>query len=243
MASTDAFLGGRLQIAQAEGYRAGADPVFLAAAVQARPGEAVLELGCGVGTALLCLGRRVEGLSLTGLERDPAQAALAEANAARNAIPLDVWRGDLTRMPETLAARTFDHVMMNPPFFRDGSPSGDRTRAGARHEDTPLAAWIDAGLRRLRSGGRLTVIHRTERVPDLLAAIGGRAGDTTLRPLAPRVGRPAKLVVLSATKGARGPFRLLPPFVLHTGDSHGQDGDDYTPAASAILREGFGFPD
>ena len=53
----NAFLGGRVQLLQPRrGYRAGVDPVLLAAAVAARPGEAVLELGCGVGTALLCLG-------------------------------------------------------------------------------------------------------------------------------------------------------------------------------------------
>ncbi|MEO0916318.1 MAG: methyltransferase, partial [Pseudomonadota bacterium] len=60
-ATTDnAFLGGRLQVLQpAVGYRAGADPVLLAAAVDAGPGHSVLDVGCGVGTALLCLGTRV----------------------------------------------------------------------------------------------------------------------------------------------------------------------------------------
>jgi tRNA1(Val) A37 N6-methylase TrmN6 len=52
--TTDGFLGGRLTIAQpVAGYRAAADPVLLAAAVQARPGQAVLDLGCGAGVASL----------------------------------------------------------------------------------------------------------------------------------------------------------------------------------------------
>ncbi|KAB2877432.1 MAG: methyltransferase, partial [Albidovulum sp.] len=42
--TADAFLGGRLTIAQPRaGYRAAADPVLLAAAVPARAGQAVLE--------------------------------------------------------------------------------------------------------------------------------------------------------------------------------------------------------
>ena len=50
----DAFLGERLRIRQpATGYRAGSDPVFLAASVPALPGQSVLELGTGAGTALL----------------------------------------------------------------------------------------------------------------------------------------------------------------------------------------------
>ena len=48
----DDFLGGRLRLAQpASGYRAGADAVMLAAACAARPGQSVLDLGCGAGAA------------------------------------------------------------------------------------------------------------------------------------------------------------------------------------------------
>lgn len=60
--SHDQFLGGRLMVAQPKtGYRAGVDPVLLAASVPAVRGESVLELGCGVGVASLCLAARVPG--------------------------------------------------------------------------------------------------------------------------------------------------------------------------------------
>ena len=65
----DEFLGGQLRLLQPRhGYRAGMDAVLLAASVPAEPGQAVLDLGCGVGTAGLCLARRVEGLRITGVE-------------------------------------------------------------------------------------------------------------------------------------------------------------------------------
>jgi tRNA1Val (adenine37-N6)-methyltransferase len=42
----DAFLGGRITLEQpTKGYRAGVDPVLLAASVPARAGQSVLELG------------------------------------------------------------------------------------------------------------------------------------------------------------------------------------------------------
>lgn len=242
-ASTDAFLGGRLRLAQVPGYRAGADPVFLAAAVPAAAGESVLEFGCGAGTALLCLGARVEGLRLAGLERDAEAAALARANAAANAIDAEIVTGDVAAMPGALRAESFDHVMMNPPFFRAGSASLEAARRRARHADTPLSTWLDAGLRRLRPGGSIVIVQRAERVPELLSGLGDRAGALALRPLAPRQGREAKLFLLTGCKGARAPFRLLPPFVLHAGDSHLSDDDDYTPGATAILRDGAAFPD
>jgi tRNA1(Val) A37 N6-methylase TrmN6 len=243
--TTDAFLGGKLAIRQPKaGYRAGVDPVLLAAAVPARAAEAVLELGCGAGVASLCLGRRVEGVALAGIEVQPDYAALARENASANGIALEVVEGDLARMPSELRARSFDHVIANPPYFRRnaGTPARDAGRETAFGEATPLVQWIDAGMRRLRPGGRFTLIQRADRLPDLLSAFDGRRVALTLLPVAPRPGRAATLVILATVKGGRAPFRLLPPLVLHDGPPHEQDGKDYAPAIRAVLRDGTALP-
>lgn len=161
----DGFLGGRLRILQpAQGYRAGADAVMLAAACPARAGQSVLELGCGAGVALLCLGSRVPDLALSGLELQPAYAALAQRNAQANAIPARIHQGDLGHMPAELRAESFDQVIANPPYFLGGTIAPDHGRGTARHEDTPLEDWIAAGLRRLRPGGEITLIQRADRL-------------------------------------------------------------------------------
>ena len=78
----DSLLGGRVRLRQPQvGLRAGHDAVLLAAAVPARPGERVLELGCGSGAAFLCLAARVPDLDIVAVEREPALAALARDNA------------------------------------------------------------------------------------------------------------------------------------------------------------------
>ncbi|MDP5305867.1 tRNA1(Val) (adenine(37)-N6)-methyltransferase [Paracoccus spongiarum] len=235
----DGFLGGRLRIVQPRrGYRAGADAVMLAAACAAMPGQAVLELGCGAGVASLCLGWRVPGLRLVGIERQPDYADLARANAAANGIALTVLTGDLADPPALLRKASFDHVIANPPFFLGGTAAPDAGRAAARREATSLALWMDAGLRRLRPGGALTVIQRVDRLDGLLAALSGRAGGVVILPLAARAGRDAGRVLLVAQKGSRSPLRLLAPLVLHEGPAHLRDGDDLSPAAQAVLRDG-----
>lgn len=243
--TSDGFLGGRLSIRQPKsGYRAATDPVFLAAAAPVASGESVLDLGCGVGVASLCLLRRVPGAVLTGIERQADYAALAEENARQNRLPFEVIAGDLTRPPPPLRARSFDHVIANPPFFRAGGGTGarDTGREIAFREEAPLSAWIDAGLRRLRPGGWLTMIHLSERLADILTGLQDRAGSVSILPLVPRAGRPASRVIIRARKTGRAPLRLLSPLVLHAGALHLTDSDDFTPEARAVLRDGAALP-
>ena len=236
--SRDAFLGGRIALWQPRrGYRAAPDSVLLAAFVPARPGEAVLDLGCGAGAAALCLAARVPGLALHGLELQPAYAALARRNAAENGLVLAVHDGDVAAMPAALRALSFDHVMLNPPFHAGGTPSPDAGRAAAHGEAVPLAAWIDAGLRRLRPGGTFALIHRAGRLGGILTALEGRAGGAEVLPLAPRAGRPAVRVLVRARKAAKGPLVLHPPFTLHAGCAHERDANTYTGHAGRVLRD------
>ena len=237
----DAFLGGRARAWQpARGYRAGTDAVFLAAACPARPGDSVLELGCGAGVAALCLAARVPGLALTGVERQPHYAALARRNFTEAGLVFELCEADLADLPPALRARSFGHVIANPPFFDParGSPAPEAGRAGARHGDTPLTAWVAAARARLSPKGWLTAITAAEQVPALLSALEPGFGSISVLPLAAREGREAGRVLVRARKGGRGAFRLAAPLILHDGPAHAGDGDDYTAAATAILRDG-----
>lgn len=235
----DKFLCGRLRLLQpAQGYRAATDPVLLAAACPATARDSVLDIGCGVGAAALCLGLRVPGVGLAGLELQPDYAALARSNAERNGIPFDVHEGDLAHMPTALR-RDFDHVIANPPYYPPGgSPSPVPGRARAMHVGTPLADWVLAAGRRLRPGGWLTLICGADGLPEVLAALAPKLGSAAVLPLSPRQGRAALRVIVQARKGGRAPFRLLAPLVIHQGDRHDGDRESYTPEANAVLRDG-----
>src|SRR5205085_6952987 len=81
----DHVLGGRVALAQpAGGFRAAIDPVLLAAAVDADPDDRAIDLGCGVGTAGLCLMARVPDLGGIGGDADADMVGLAGDNARRN---------------------------------------------------------------------------------------------------------------------------------------------------------------
>lgn len=233
----DAFLGGLLHLWQPrKGYRAGVDPVLLAATIPAVSGQRVLELGCGVGAAILCLGARVQGLSLTGVEREATYATLAERNGAG---ALEVVQADLAALPLTLRQRQFDHVLANPPYWRREASiaAGDPMREAALGEETPLAVWVQIGSKRLAPKGLLHIIHRAERLPDILTALPHDMGGIEVLPIAARRGRAAERVIVRARKSGRADFRLHAPLILHRGDSH-IDGDQYTQTIRDALRIG-----
>ncbi|MFV2053870.1 tRNA1(Val) (adenine(37)-N6)-methyltransferase [Aliiroseovarius sp. YM-037] len=243
--TSDAFLGGALTILQpAHGYRAGVDPVLLAASVPAKAGQSILELGCGAGVASLCLDHRVAGLSIDGVEVQADYADLATRNAEANGQDMSVHVADLRSLPETVKARRFDHVIMNPPYYSrdEGTAAADPGRDAALAGETPLEDWLSVAAKRLAPKGYLSLINDVRRLPELLTGLSGRLGGIEVLPLAARVGRAPHLVLVRARKGARGAFRLYAPCVMHEGARHERDGESYTQQISAVLRDGAPLP-
>ena len=235
--SEDRLLGGRVRLSQRlAGYRAAIDPVFLAAAVPAQPGDSLLDLGCGAGAAALCLLARVPGSRVTGLEIQAELVRLAGDNARANGwgerfLPI---AGDVARPPPRLAPGGFHHVLCNPPQLSAGRarPAVDPGRELANREGAArLDDWVTTALAMLRPKGSVAFIHRADRLDDLLAALSGRAGELVVFPLWPGMDRSAKRVIVRARKDAATPLRLAPGLVLHRVDG------SFTPAAAAVLRE------
>jgi tRNA1(Val) A37 N6-methylase TrmN6 len=232
----DRLLGGRVALAQPRhGYRAAVDPVLLAAAVPLQPGEHALELGCGAGAAALCLLARVPDGRVTGLEQQPALARLARDNAAANGAGerLSVHAGDLLDPPAAIGRGGFDHAFANPPYLAAGTADApaDPLRAAANVEGAArLPDWIAALARATRRGGTLTVIHRADRLPELLAQMDRVAGGLVTCPLWPTAGTPAKRVLVQGRVGVGGPATLTAGLTLHAGGG-------FTPEARAVLED------
>ncbi len=117
-----------------------------------------------------------------------------------------------------------------------GQPPPDPAKAAATVEgaDAGLVEWLRFCLLMVRPKGTVTLIHRADRLADLLAGLAGKLGDIAIFPLWPGGdGRtPAKRILISGRRGAGGPLAIMPGLFLHEPDG------SYTAAAERILRRG-----
>jgi tRNA1(Val) A37 N6-methylase TrmN6 len=236
--TTDTVMGGRIILRQpADGYRVAIDPILLAAACRAQAGETIADLGCGIGTAALCVATRVPDVRCIGVDVQPALIDLARENASTNGLQDRVrfLCGDILDSDLSIYAAPADQVIVNPPYLPRGRAtiSDNPIKALANVEgDADLESWVKAAARAVRPGGRVTFIHRADRLPELLAAFAARFGGVVILPLHPKDNTPAHRVIVSGRLGQRGPAALLPGLILHQADGA------FTAAVQSILRDG-----
>lgn len=240
----DAFLSGALMLLQpARGFRAGIDAVLLAAAVpDLSPDARCLDAGAGVGTAGLCLARRLGETHVTLVERAPALAALARRNAARNGLSMRVTvvEADLLAPAAALAeaglAREgFECLLANPPWQAEGRGRAPLDPVEAAANSMPEAAldgWMRCLARLAAPDALLVMVHRADALGRVLAALGKRFGAAEVLPLQPREGRPATRIIVRARKGSRAPLILHAGLAVHEADG------SFRPAVAAALRHG-----
>lgn len=232
----DRILDGRVILNQPSiGYRAAVDPVLLAAAVRADAGDLALDMGCGVGAAMLCLATRIDGLHVDGLELQPELAALARTNVTANGLDdrVRVFDGDILAPPPELEPESYHHVFANPPYLsiERGHPPPDASKRTAHVEgEADLKGWVDAGLNLCRRKGSLSFIYRADRLAEVLIGLEGKAGEITVFPLWPKDGEIANRVIVRARKGIKTPMQLMSGLTLHNADG------SYSETADRVLR-------
>lgn len=205
-------------------FRPGTDSFLLSSLPRLKPGLRVCDLGSGTGLLGLLLLQRQKNMTVTGVECSERAAALADKCGMENGISdhFSTILGDLRQIRQLLPANGFDLVVSNPPYF---SPNGGKLSASphlqaARAELTctleelcAAAAWL------LRWGGSFCLVHRPERLTDLLCALRGASLEPKrLRTVVKRPESAPSLVLIEARRGGKPGLTIEAPLILQTPD-------------------------
>ena len=200
----------------------GTDSVALAGFARIARGSRVADLGCGSGAVALMLLASEPGCAVTGIELDPLAAQAARENARENRVNFTVVEGDLRQIETLLPPGQMDAAVSNPPYFPAGSGPG---ASMARSEVwLPLAELCRAAGWLLRWGGTFSLVHRPERLAELIGCLQAqRLEPKRLQLVRHRSGGPVSLLLLEAKKGAKPGLRWEPDCILY--DAQGRETD------------------
>ncbi len=123
---------------------------------EVRPGQRVLDLGCGAGAAGVTAAKR--GASVIATDVNAAAVGAARGNAWLAGVSVDAREGDLF-VP--VIGERFDLVLFNPPFFDDAPPPPGLDARAWR--GVGVFERFVAGLRdHLAPGGAALVVASTD---------------------------------------------------------------------------------
>lgn len=236
----DKLLGGKVIIFQPKkGYRVAVDSCLLAAAVLAKEGDTVLDLGVGTGAVSLCIRARVPKTNIVGIDKNTGYLELAQKSVLKNGWDksIDLHFGDVCHPPRILEPASFDYVLANPPYFDETayfkSPNSGKSEAHANH-GSKLADWVKCAKQFLKPDGQFFVIFPSDREETLLNALKVEFNEIRLiRVFSSTEATPIRLI--AAAKAVP----IAETVVLEAGKLHIRDEKgDYTPTARGILWDG-----
>ncbi len=208
-------------IQKSNGFRFTLDSVLLAHFVTLKAGDRVVDLGTGTGVIPLLLAARQEKIQITGVEIQPEIAEMAMRSVALNKLnnKITILEGDLRVIHNVLERGEYQVVTANPPYgiLGGGLVNPSYTKAQSRHELTcKLEDIVQAAARLLNYQGRFALIHRVDRLADLLALL--RQYD--LEPKRMRFihsfqDRHACHVLLEARRGAATDLEIMSPLIVY----------------------------
>lgn len=200
----------------------GTDTFLLSSLPRLKPGLRVCDLGSGTGLLGLLLLQRQPRLTVTGLELQPQALRLAVQTAAENGLTdrLTFLRGDLREVRALLPAGYFDLVVCNPPYYPPSSgrlPEAPGLRDARSETACTLGDVCRAAAWLLHWGGRFCLVHKPERLTDLLCTLRGAGLEPKrLRTVCKTPGSAPSLVLAEARRGGRPGLSWEPPLILET---------------------------
>lgn len=201
------------------------DPILLCRQVPPpRPGDRILDIGCGCGIIPVILGYCYPQARITGIEIQKDLAEIASQNVINNNLEqtVSIINHDIKTIDLESAGGPFDLILSNPPYKKHntGRLNPDRQKAVARHEITMnIKNLAEKAETLLGNNGRFMIIFPSERLTDIHQAIQATSiYPEWIRYIHTGQKKAPKRVIFSGRKKISDSERVLPPIYLSSNN-------------------------
>ena len=221
-------------ITDKNGLTLGTDTLLLASFIRGKESDIAAELGSGTGILSMLVVSRKKAKSVFAFEIQEKYAKLSRRNAEENGLSdaIVVENTDIRNLQqsETLKFGSFDTVFSNPPYM---PPNGIRNRTDdnyiARHEVMGnISDFCHAAQKLLRYGGKFFLVHRPDRLPDIITALRAEKLEPKRMTFVHSSPDAApSLILIESVYGGKPDLKITRPFYIYTDATHTHESSDY----------------
>ncbi|MGS0973663.1 MAG: tRNA1(Val) (adenine(37)-N6)-methyltransferase [Candidatus Izemoplasmataceae bacterium] len=197
----------------------------------------IIDLGTGNAPIPLFLSLKTDA-AIVGVDIQEAVYDLAKRSVELNNLSkqITIKHQDIKGIHKKYENGSFDIVTCNPPFFKyieTSNVNKNDFKTIARHEVLiTLEEVIKEAKRLLTTKGSLYLVHRTERLMDLMVLLDKHKYSVKrLRFVYSKEGEQSNMVLLEASNNGQTIVKVDPPLYVH-------EDDGYTDEIKRIFRYG-----
>ncbi len=204
-----------------DGFCFGADAVLLSGFARVKKGEKALDMCTGTGVIPILLEAKTEGSHFSAIEIQEKIADMARRSVALNSLEdkINIVTGDIKECMKYFKSEEFDVITCNPPYMKvnSGYINESSPKALSRHEILcNIDDVFEAAFKVLKYGGRMYIIHRSERLADIMCSARANGIEPKLlRLVIPYVGRASELILMELVKGGKPGLKLMNDLVIY----------------------------
>lgn len=220
----DLQLKGLRLIQKKEGFRFGVDAVLLANFAKVKRGMRVIDLCTGTGIIPFIIAGKTEASSITGIEIQEEFVEMANRSVEINDLGdrVSFINGDLKDEKNIKTLEKANVITVNPPYklANSGILNPTDKMAVARHEVCcTLEDVIIASRRLLKDNGRLYMVHRPERLADILCLMRKhKIEPKTIRMVHPNTKKAPNIVLVEGQRDGGAFLKWEPPLYVYNDE-------------------------
>ncbi|MCB2287743.1 tRNA1(Val) (adenine(37)-N6)-methyltransferase [Clostridium algidicarnis] len=224
-------------IQKTEGFRFGVDAVLLANFAKTKRNSNIMDLCTGTGIVPLLIAGKKEFSKITALEIQNDMVDMAKRSVIINDLKekVDFKCEDLKDLKYLKTLDKVDVLTVNPPYkvYKSGILNVSDKDAIARHEVAcTLEDVIIASRILLKDNGRMFMVHRPERLADILCTMRKhKIEPKTIRLVHPNSKKAPNIVLVEGQRDGGAFLKFEPPLYIY------EENGEYSEEIKNIYNE------